>query len=404
MPYNPGITARGEILGQSIGAAGQSIAQQYGEGLKLQEEQKRYNKKEKQRKKDRRFIEDSNIKRAGILADALYEDEGTSRAFKETIEAWDPADVAGWIKGQTEAMQVKAQQTSLAMNTLQLGKFQKDLAEEPKMAEAIKLMSTFRSDYGRSHEDSLAYTLQQSDLSSKNTLLLTQLSGAQQKVELEGLALRLSQARDLVTAKNAESSAKNADTQAKLAQLALDKFDKMDEEPSIHTVSPKGSSRQYDVIDGRTYAVTETPPDPALEREKKTMSDTVDKKVKIAYEEADQIARGGGEELKEVKGGDERTGWGVSRYDRLAGQLTELEAASSQYKAKTGKEHPGLKSFYDRVGSLVMHMREQGRKENDIKQILQSIGWLRRYNQMKSEGRDKEAKQFADEFGVNLND
>jgi hypothetical protein len=346
------------------------------------------------------------------LIDAEFpENPEAAKKAKERVEALDPAELEGYLQGQAEAMARKSQQTNYAVNTLKLGMLEKDIAGEPKMAEAIKLMSTFRSDYDRSHEDSLAYTLQQSDLSSKNTLLLTQLSGAQQKVEYEGLALKLSQARDAVTAKNAESSAKNADTQAKLAQLALDKFEKMDEEPSIHTVSPKGTSRQYDVIDGRTYAVTETPPNPVLEMEKKTMSDTVDKKVKTAYEEADQIARGGGEEAKEIKGGDEYTGAGPltlglygNRYNRLAGQLTELQNASDNYKAKTGKEHPGLKSFYDRVGSLVMHMREQDRTDKDIKRILQSVGWMRRYNQMKSEGRDKEAKQFADEFGVNLND
>jgi hypothetical protein len=155
-------------------------------------------------------------------------------------------------------------------------------------------------------------------------------------------------------------------------------------------------------LGGKKQLVTGAAPDPMLEMEKRTLSESVDKKVKTAYEEADQIARGGGEELKEVKGGDERTGWGTSRYDRLAGQLTELEAASSQYKAKTGKEHPGLKSFYDRVGSLVMHMREQGRDANDIKRILQSVGFKRKINQLKSEGRDKEAKELAAKFGIDL--
>jgi len=51
---------------------------------------------------------------------------------------------------------------------------------------------------------------------------------------------------------------------------------------------------------------------------------------------------------------------------------------------------------------LVMHMREQDRTDKDIKQILQSIGWLRRYNQMMAEGRDVDAKELAAKFGIDL--
>jgi hypothetical protein len=79
-----------------------------------------------------------------------------------------------------------------------------------------------------------------------------------------------------------------------------------------------------------------------------------------------------------------------------------LEAASSQYKAKTGKEHPGLKSFYDRVGSLVQHMREQNRSVDDLKRIMVAVGFRRRINELQSEGRDKEAKDLAAKFGIDL--
>jgi hypothetical protein len=245
------------------------------------------------------------------------------------------------------------------------------------------------------------------DLSPDNVLKLNDLVQKRESIKMEGRVLDLRELANRIAAENARNNAETARIQGEQVDLAQQKFKQSEtireEGPKATDVEGLPNYKAVTLPDGRTSLVsTKAVVDPVLEMEKKTMSDTVDKKVKIAYEEADQIARGGGEELKEVKGGDERTGLGVSRYDRLAGQLTELEAASSRYKAKTGKEHPGLKSFYDRVGSLVMHMREQGRTDNDIKRILQSVGFKRKINQMMAEGRDVDAKELAAKFGIDL--
>jgi len=47
MAYNPGVSMRGDLVGQGISQAGQSIAQAYGQGLQLKEQ----NKQRKQLKK-----------------------------------------------------------------------------------------------------------------------------------------------------------------------------------------------------------------------------------------------------------------------------------------------------------------------------------------------------------------
>jgi hypothetical protein len=211
MAYNPGIAARGEILGQSIGAAGQSIAQQYGDGLKLQEEQKRYNKEQKRLKKARRFIEDSNIKRAGILAEQIFDDEGTVTAFKETIEGWEAADVAGWIAGQTDSMKVKAQQGTIAVQGLQLQKLQDEYAQDPVMREAMASMTMYESEQNLSPMDALNSTVQQNpNLSWQNRLKLNQLVQARQTMDYNAQSLQLKGMASQVDRINAETNAGNA--------------------------------------------------------------------------------------------------------------------------------------------------------------------------------------------------
>ena len=406
MPYNPGITARGETLGLSIGAAGQSIAQQYGEGLKLQEEQKRYNKEQKRLKKARRFIEDSNIKRAGILAEQIFDDEGTVTAFKETIEGWEAADVAGWLAGQTDSMKMQAQQGTIALQSLQLKELESEMAQDPVMRQAMADMTMYQTEQNLSPMDALNSTVQQNpDLSQDSRFKLNELVQKRQTMAYNVQSLQLKGLASETDRINAETNAGNARRNQQIfneGQARRAKGAQVHAIPGVEGSTvvefPSGSGTRSQVV----QTGVETPLDPVQEMEKKTLSDTVDKKVATAYAEADQIARGGGEELKEVKGGDERTGWGVSRYDRLAGQWTELEKASSDYKAKTGKEHPQLKSFYDRVGSLVMHMREQGRTIKDVNRIMQSIGLKRKLNQLMSEGRDKEANELALKFGIDL--
>ena len=73
MAYNPGISYRGEMLGQAIGQAGQSLAQSYGQGLRLKEEKDRYDKEQKQKKKDRKNLKKSYEMQAGIIARGMPE-------------------------------------------------------------------------------------------------------------------------------------------------------------------------------------------------------------------------------------------------------------------------------------------------------------------------------------------
>jgi len=125
MPYNPGITARGELLGQSIGAAGQSIAQSYGQGLRLQEEQKRYDDVMKQRRRDRKELKRS----LGMQAELIGMD-------KEDIDTMGLGELQGFVEGTKL-------QTSLEFQGLQLQQLQEDIEQTASGKKAIGQMQMY---------------------------------------------------------------------------------------------------------------------------------------------------------------------------------------------------------------------------------------------------------------------
>ena len=88
MAYNPGISYRGEMLGQAIGQAGQGIAQAYGTGLQLKEEQKRYDDMMKQRRRDRKQLKKSYAIQAELLG-----------VEKDDIETMGLGELQGFVEG-----------------------------------------------------------------------------------------------------------------------------------------------------------------------------------------------------------------------------------------------------------------------------------------------------------------
>ena len=88
MAYNPGISYRGEMLGQAIGQAGQGIAQAYGQGLQLKEEQKRYDDMMKQRRRDRKNLKKSYATQAELLG-----------MDKDDVETMGLGELQGFVEG-----------------------------------------------------------------------------------------------------------------------------------------------------------------------------------------------------------------------------------------------------------------------------------------------------------------
>tara|TARA_Y100001938_G_scaffold10455_1_gene12830 strand:- start:1213 stop:1950 length:738 start_codon:yes stop_codon:yes gene_type:complete len=149
-------------------------------------------------------------------------------------------------------------------------------------------------------------------------------------------------------------------------------------------------------VGGRDQLVTSADtndPQEAINRRNAEVS--LNEKISTAYEEADQIATGGGEDLE---GGDERTIFLGNRYTRLGKFFSDLRKDATTYKQKYGKDI--MPDFYDSVVPLVNHMRNQNRDSNDLKKLFQSIGLKTTLQQMKAEGNEKGAKKLAEKFGI----
>ena len=167
MPYNPGISYRGEILGQSIGAAGQSIAQSYGQGLQLREEQKRYDDVMKQRRRDRK-----NLKKSyGMQAELLGVD-------KEDIDTMG----LGELQGLVEGTKLKS---SLDFQGLQLQQLQGDIEQTAAGKRAVGQMQMYIEEQNLSPVDAATNAARDEGLELGEAAKLLNLATAGEKLGLE---------------------------------------------------------------------------------------------------------------------------------------------------------------------------------------------------------------------------
>jgi len=373
MAYNPGIAARGEILGQSIGAAGQSIAQQFGEGLKLQEEQARYIKKEKLRKKDRRNLEKANEVRAGVLIDAQFpENPEAAKKAKEATQAMDPGELEGWLQGQAEAMAMRSHKATHSLNVLKLGEFQEAISQKPTMRQAMADMAMGSSEQNLSPMDSLDLAMSMNpDLSPANVLQLNQLVQARQSIQMEGKVLELREVANQIAEKNAANSAETARIQGEQADLAQQKFD---ESKTIREDGPKATDvkglpnyKAVTLPDGRTSLVstkTENKPD-----------------LSIGSSEGRSIAKNTEELITDIdliSEGDDRYGLAnmLSRNNHAMDQIETITKKNREFKAKYGKDHPDIKRLQIRVAPFISEMKDSSDStyKKLAKQLARELG------------------------------
>ena len=372
MAYNPGIAARGEILGQSIGAAGQSIAQQYGEGLKLQEEQDRYNKKENQRKKDRRNLEKANEVRAGVLIDAQYPDNpDVAKKAKEATQAMDPGELEGWLQGQAEAMAMRSHKATHSLNVLKLGEFQEAISQKPTMRQAMADMAMGRSEQNLSPMDSLDLAMSMNpDLSPANVLQLNQLVQARQSIEMEGKVLELRDTANDIAEANAKTNQQNAKIQGDQVALAQQKFNQSEE---IREKGPKATDVEglpnYKAVtlpDGRTSLVstkTENKPDLSIgSSEGRSITSNTDELIT---------------DIDLISEGDDRYGFNMfSRNNHAMDQIKTITKKNREFKAKYGKNHPDIKRLQTRLAPFISEMKDSSDStyKKLAKQLARELG------------------------------
>ena len=383
MAYNPGVSMRGDLVGQGISQAGQSIAQAYGTGLQLKEEQKRYDDIMKQRRRDRKQLKKSYAIQAELLG-----------VEKDDVETMGLGELQGFVEG-TRMKQ------SFDYQALQLQELENNIAQTGAGKKALGQMQMYVTEQNLDPIEAATMAATDHGLELGEAAKLVNYATTGQKL---GLELRTIEAREGALRlqesgqKISERIAGVQERQVSVQERELDER-KNPTPPKAQDVEGAPGYKVVDMGGGRRQLVapveTEDDTDPQVARQ----TDAIQKKVKSAYEEADQIATGGGEN---PVGGDERTGWGGNRYERLGETFAELRQLNASHRATKGKDHPQYTGFIESMVPLVAHMRTQNRSADDLKKILVAIGIHSTIQQMRNEGRDKDAKALAAKFGIDL--
>tara|TARA_Y100001963_G_C6769287_1_gene443970 strand:+ start:956 stop:2110 length:1155 start_codon:yes stop_codon:yes gene_type:complete len=381
MAYNPGISYRGEMLGQAIGQAGQSLAQSYGQGLRLKEEKDRYDKEQKQKKQDRKNLKKSYEMQAGIIARGMPE----LGIDEDDISTMGLGELQGFVEGTKLSQQMEYQ-------GLQLEKIQDDL-NQTKAGKNAMMHYADMLNQGLPPQDAAEFAINNvPDLGLANSAKLLQLAGMGDELEYKKDLLGLQSARN----QTAQRTVDYQESELKFRKQEAAEEKNRKNKPPVATPVEGLPGAAVVNVGGRDQLVTSADtndPQEAINRRNAEVS--LNEKISTAYEEADQIATGGGEDLE---GGDERTIFLGNRYTRLGKFFSDLRKDATTYKQKYGKDI--MPDFYDSVVPLVNHMRNQNRDSNDLKKLFQSIGLKTTLQQMKAEGNEKGAKKLAEKFGI----
>ena len=383
MAYNPGVSMRGDLVGQGISQAGQSIAQAYGTGLQLKEEQKRYDDMMKQRRRDRKQLKKSYAIQAELLG-----------VEKDDIETMGLGELQGFVEG-TRMKQ------SFDYQALQLQELESNIAQTGAGKKALGQMQMYVTEQNLDPIEAATMAATDHGLELGEASKLVSYATTGQKL---GLELRTIQARERGLDLQASSQDISRGTLKVQEEQVKQQREELEERknptpPQARDVEGAPGYKVIDMGGGRRQLVApaETEDDTDLQDARQT--EVIQNKVKSAYEEADQIATGGGEN---PVGGDERTGWGGNRYERLGETFAELRQLNASHRATKGKDHPQYTGFIESMVPLVAHMRTQNRSADDLKKILVAIGIPSTIQQMRNEGRDKDAKALAAKFGIDL--
>ena len=224
MAYNPGITYRGEMLGQAIGQAGQSIAQSYGQGLQLKEQRK-------QRKELKKSY--------GMQAELLGME-------KEDIDTMGLGELQGFIEG------TKLKQ-SIDYQALQLQELQNDIAQSAAGKKALGQMQMYMDEQNLSAVDAATNASKDFGLELGEAAKLINLATTGEKLGLELQTIQARQRGLDLTERNLGISERTAGVQERQVQLAEDAADEKKKEPTTRTFKVGG--REYDQVGDRIFPV-----------------------------------------------------------------------------------------------------------------------------------------------------
>ena len=317
MPYNPGITARGELMGQGLGAGLSSMAQSYGQGLQLREEQKRYDDLMKQRRRDRK-----NLKKSyGMQAELLGVD-------KEDIDTMGLGELQGFVEGTKL-------KSSLDYQGVQLQRMQEDIEQTAAGKRAVGQMQMYIEEQNLSPVDAATNAARDEGLELGEAAKLLNLATTGQKLGLELQQLQI--------------SGRIADVQQR--QVARgEAADKRLDQPTKVEVLKEGG-RIYHKIGTRTFEVDD---------EGREIPELGPEGAKITTKVDSIIGH-----LDEAVGGDDRYWLNIwSRQSKASTLIKEIGSKNREYRLKNGQDHPDYIRLKKRAAPFINKMKNSSDETN----------------------------------------
>lgn len=345
MAYNPGVSYRGEILGQSIGAAGQSIAQMYGQGLRLKEEQKRYGDLMKQRRRDRRNLKKSYATQAELFG-----------MDKDDVETLGLGELQGFVEG------TKAKQR-FEHEGLQLQRLQDQINQDEKGRSALSQFHHYLEggvDALTAADDAIA-NMPDLNIGTANMLKDYATSGA--KLDLE---LRQVQAREQgleLQAAGQDVSRRAVGVQERQATMAEQQLEESKKPTEGRVIDVDGT--KYHEVGDRIFPVDDEGEfeEPVASAEGTKVTSNVEELIG---------------DLQHISEGDDR--WFLfnlrSRQTHASKQIKTIAKHNREYKAKFGKDHPDYIRLLTRVAPFINRHKdsEDAVNKNLARRLAEELG------------------------------
>ena len=327
MAYNPGISYRGEMLGQAIGQAGQGLAQAYGQGLQLKEQNK-------QRKQLKKSLE--------IQAELLGGD-------KDEIATMGLGELQGFVEG-TRA------QRQFEYEGLRLQELKGALEEDKQGKFAMSQMQSYVTG-GIDPMTALNQALADvPDINPRTALALREFATSGMKMDLEmAQAENRSRALDLQAA-GQEISQGTLDVQRDQTKLTREKFEESKKAPATRTFKTEGG-REYDQVGDRIFPVED---DAGVEIQTGE-GRAVAQAVETIYKTVD-------EDFSGLKEGDEKYGLGnvipgaFYREERMLNNAKSAAKANRQFKRVNGKESPDFVELVQKMLPKIVELLDSSKE------------------------------------------
>ena len=351
MAYNPGVSMRGDLVGQGISQAGQSIAQAYGTGLQLKEEQKRYDDMMKQRRRDRKQLKKSYAIQAELLG-----------VEKDDIETMGLGELQGFVEG-TRMKQ------SFDFQALQLQELESNIAQTGAGKKALGQMQMYVTEQNLDPIEAATMAATDHGLELGEAAKLVNYATTGQKL---GLELRTIQSRERGLDLQASSQDISRGTLKVQEEQVKQQREELEERknPTQPKAQDVEGAEGYKVIDlggGRRQLVA-----PADEDDQDVNVLSVEGKKVTS--QVDEILG----HMENIEEGDDRYGLGFifSRQGKSTELVKTIAKNNRTYKAKYGDNHPDYIRLMRRVAPFIQANKDSNDETNQklAKQLAKELG------------------------------